>query len=137
MKTIKKTVKPTSIFVVILLLLISSFSQSASAAMIGTETLLKSNRNQETGDNRHHLIARHMLQKALVARGIDPHEALARIDSLSDDEIEQIFEKFDNLPAGAGVGGFVVVVGAVILALILIVEFTSEVKMFPQLQSSD
>ena len=137
MKTIKNRIKPISIFVVILLLLISTFSQSASAAMIGTENLLKSNRNQETRDNRHHLIARNMLQKALVARGIDPHEGLARIDSLSDDEIEQIFEKFDNLPAGAGVGGFVVVVGAVILALILIVEFTSEVKMFPQLQVGD
>ena len=32
---------------------------------------------------------------------------------------------------------FVVIVGAVILILILVVEYTSEVKMFPRFHSSD
>ena len=137
MNMMKKMLKPTSTFLVILLVLIPSFYQSASAAMIGTEMVLQPDRNQKTRDYLHDLLSREKIRQVLVARGVNPQEAKDRIDCLSDDEIEQIFEKFDDLPAGAGVGGFVVVVGAVILALILIVELTSEVKMFPQLQSSD
>jgi hypothetical protein len=130
MNNILKIVKPTSVFPVILLLLISLFYQSASAAMIGTERLLKSDRNQETRDYLHYLISRQDIQEALVARGISPHEAKARIDSLTDDEIELICKKIADLPAGGDPTGFIVIVGVVLIILIVIVEWASEVKQF-------
>lgn len=136
MRPVKKMIKPTHIFLVILLLLISTFNQSASAAMIGTENLLETDRNQETRAYLQQLISREKIQNALVARGINPSEAQARINSLSDGEIERIAAKIDILPAGGGVTGFVLIVGAVVLILIIIVEYTSVVKMFPQFQSS-
>ena len=76
MNFIEKALKPTSIFLAILFLLAPAYYQSVSAAMIGTETMLTPDRNQTTRD---------YIQKVLVARGINPHEAKARIDSLSDD----------------------------------------------------
>ena len=136
MRPVKKMITPTRIFLVILLLLISTFNQSASAAMIGTENLLETDRNQETRAYLQQLISREKIQNALVARGINPSEAQARINSLSDGEIERIAAKIDILPAGGGVTGFVLIVGAVVLILIIIVEYTSVVKMFPQFQSS-
>jgi hypothetical protein len=137
MKTIKKTVKPISLFLAILLLLISTLSQSASATMIGTEYVLKSNRNQDTREYLHQLISREKIQKAIVARGITPLEAKARIDSLTDDEIELISEKIADLAAGGNAIGFIVIVGAIILVLILIVEHSSVVKMFSKLKSNN
>jgi len=134
MNTMKKMLKPTSIFLAILLVLIPSLYQTVSAAMIGTEAVLRSDRNQETRDYLTALISREKVRKALVARGVTPHEAKARIDSLSDAEIEQISEIIADLPAGGDATGFIVVVGVVILILIFIVEYTSSVKMFPQLQ---
>jgi hypothetical protein len=130
MNNILKLVKPTSVFPIILLLLISFFYQSASAAMIGTERLLKSDRNQETRDYLHYLISRQDIQEALGARGISPHEAKARIDSLTDDEIELICKKIADLPAGGDATGFIVVVGIVLIIVIVIVEWFSEVKQF-------
>ena len=127
---------PTRIFLAISLLLISTFNQSASAAMIGTENLLETDRNKGTRAYLQQLISREKIQNALVARGINPYEAQARINSLSEDEIERFAAKIDALPAGGSVTGFVLIVGAVVLILIIIVEYTSVVKMFPQFESS-
>ena len=135
MNFIEKALKPTSIFLTILFLLAPAYYQCVSAAMIGTETMLTPDRNQNTRDYIHDLISREDIQKVLVARGINPHEAEARINSLSDDEIEMIAGILADLPAGGDATGFVLIVGAVIIILILIVEYLSEVKMFPQLYS--
>jgi hypothetical protein len=128
MNFIEKTLRPTSIFLAILFLLAPAYYQSVSAAMIGTETMLTPDRNQTTRD---------YIQKVLVDRGINPHEAKARIDSLSDDELEMISQKITDLPAGGDATGFILIVGAVIIIVIILVEYFSEVKMFPQLHSAE
>lgn len=128
MNFIEKTLKPTSIFLAILFLLVPAYYQSVSAAMIGTETMLRPDRHQNTRD---------YIQKVLVGRGINPQEAKARIDSLSDDELEMISQKIADLPAGGDATGFILIVGAVIIILVILVEYFSEVKMFPQLHSED
>ena len=137
MNFIAKALKPISIFLAIFFLLAPAYYQSVSAAMIGTETLLKPDRNQNTRDYLQDLISRQDVQRMLVARGINPHEAKARIDCLSDDELEMISENFADLPAGGDAVGFILVVGAVIIIVTLIVEYFSEVKMFPQLHSDE
>jgi hypothetical protein len=137
MNFMAKALKPTSIFLAIIFLLVPAYYQSVSAAMIGTETMLTSDRNQITRDYLHDLISRKDIQKLLVTRGITPHEAKTRIDSLSDDELELISGKMADLPAGGDATGFILVVAAVIIIAILIVEYFSEVKMFPQLHSDE
>jgi hypothetical protein len=120
-----------------LLLCFTTSSHSVSAAMIGTDKLLKPDHNQITRDETLTLMAHDEVREFIVAQGINPREAKVRIDSLSDAEIELISEKRANLPAGGSVTGFVLIVGGVILAVILIVEYTSEIKMFPGLTSTD
>ena len=135
MNFMDKVLKPTGIFLAVVFLMVPAFYQFASAAMIGTNTLLTADRNQDTRDCLHDLISREDIKKVLVARGINPLEAKARIDSLSDDELALISGKITDLPAGGDATGFVLVVGAVIIIALIIVEYFSEVKMFPQLYS--
>ena len=135
MNFMEKALKPTGIFLAIVFLMVPAYYQSVSAAMIGTETMLRPDRNQITRDYLNDLISREDIKKVLVARGINPLEAKARIDSLSDDELALISGKIADLPAGGDATGFVIVVGAVIILAILIVEYFSEVKMFPRLFS--
>lgn len=134
---IQKTIRPASIYALILFVSISTFCQSASAAMIGTQAFLESNHRQEIRAYLHTLILREHIQEMLVSQGISPQEARARIESLTDDEIDHISDQLAAQPAGGNAWGFVVIVGAVILILILVIEYASEVKMFPQFQSSD
>jgi len=131
MHTFQKTAKPISILATILLLLMSTLNQPAAAAMVGTEKLLTSDRNQETRSYLQQMMSRKDIQEALVARGIDFQEAQIRIDSLTDSEIELIFNKITDLPAGGVDAAFVLILVGVIVVLIIIVEYTSAVPMFP------
>jgi len=133
MRFIEKTLKPTSIVLAAVFVLVPAFYQSVSAAMIGTQTMLTRNRHHSTRNYLHDLMSRDDIQKILVARGINPLEAKARIASLSDAELEIIWEKIHDLPAGGDATGFIIIVGVVTIIAIIIVEFFSEVKMFPQL----
>jgi len=133
MHTFQKTAKPISILAIILLLLMSTLNQPAAAAMVGTEKLLTSDRNQETRSYLQQMMSRKDIQEALVARGIDFQEAQIRIDSLTDSEIELIFNKITDLPAGGIDAAFVLILVGVIVVLIIIVEYTSAVPMFPWL----
>ena len=133
MHTFQKTAKPISILAIILLLLMSTLNQQAAAAMVGTEELLISERNQETRSYLQQMMSRKDIQEALVARGIDFQEAQTRIDSLTDHEIELIFNKITDLPAGGVDATFVLILVGVIVVLTIIVEYTSAVPMFPWL----
>jgi len=135
MNPIQKAAKPACTLLMIVLLVTSTFHQSASAAMVGTANVLQSSRQQTTRAALQALLSRQKAQELLMTWGIDPQEARARIDSLSDAEIALIAEKMANAPAGGHALGFIVVCALVVIVLIFIVEYTSVVKMFPQLES--
>ena len=61
--------------------------------------MLTPDRNQITRDYLHDLVCPGKISKKMLeARGINPPEAKARIDSLSDDELEMISQKINDLP---------------------------------------
>ena len=135
MHTFQKMAKPISVSAIFLLLLVSTLNQPAAAAMVGTEKLLISDRNQETRSYLQQMMSRKQIQEALVAHGIDLHEAKIRIDSLTDSEIEQILGKINDLPAGGIDAAFILIIVGVIVVLFIIVEYTSAVPMFSWFQS--
>jgi hypothetical protein len=140
MKNMELALKPTSILLIIIFLLAPAYCRTASAAMIETNLLVAPEPKTDRRDFLQDLISRNDIQQVLVAHGVSPAEARARIDSLSDDELEIIFKDIENiadLPAGGNAVGFIVIVGAVILIVILIVEYFSDVKMFPSLHSDE
>jgi hypothetical protein len=129
MHTFQKTAKPIIIFAMILFLLMSTLNQPAGAAMVGTDELLISDRNQETRSYLQQMMSRKDIQEALVARGIDLQEAQTRIDSLTDREIELIFNNIEDFPAGGVDVTFVLILVGVIVVLTIIVEYTSAVPL--------
>ena len=137
MHTFQKTAKPISILAIILLFLMSTLNQPAAAAMVGTEKLLISDRNQETRRYLQQMMSRKDIQEALVARGVDLQEAQIRIDSLTDREIELISKKINDLPAGGVDATFVLILVAVIVVMFIFVEYISAVPMLPWFQPAN
>jgi len=134
MHTFQKTAKPISVLAIFLLLLVSTLNQPAAAAMVGTEKLLISDRNQETRSYLQQMMSRKEIQQALIARGIDLQEAQIRIDSLTDSEIELISQKINDLPAGGVDATFVLIIVGVIVVVFIFVEYISAVPMLPWFQ---
>ena len=122
MKKIRQAAKPVSLFLTIFMLLMSVPYQSALAAMIGTETMIDIARGQEAREYVNTMLVREDVQATLIANGIDPREAKARVDSLSDAEVVRLVDKIEQLPAGGDMG--IVSALIIILLLILILKLT-------------
>ena len=130
MEIIRKMSKPTAIFLTFYMLMLACPYQSALAAMIGTESIINVDRNQNPRDYLNDLLAREDIQAALVSQGIDPQEAQARIDGLSDAEVNDIVNKLDQLPAGGFLGTLLIVVALVFIVL-LFTDIAGYTDIFP------
>jgi hypothetical protein len=120
MRSIRRHTQIIGIFMAVTMLLISTPYQSAIAALIDTETVLDENQSQEARDYIKQLLAREDVRSALIAQGIDPLEAEARLASLSDAEVIELADQIENLPAGQGALGLVIAV-LVIIVLVLVI----------------
>jgi len=122
MRSIRRYTRTTGIIMAMMMLLISTPYQSALAALINTETILAENQSQEARDYIKQLMAREDVRSALIAQGIDPLEAEARIASLSDSEIIELADQIEDLPAGQGALGLVIAVLVIIILVLVIMK---------------
>jgi hypothetical protein len=130
MKRIYRVAKPLSIFLAIWVFMISGPNQ-AMAALVGTERVFDAERVQNARELIHGLMAREDIQAALVREGIDPREAQARAESLSDAEAVRLAGAIETLPAGGSSLGLIV--GAILLVfiLLLITDIMGYTDVFP------
>jgi hypothetical protein len=62
------------------------------------------------------------VRSALIAQGIDPLEAEARIASLSQSEIDELSDQIENLPAGGDAFGLVIAVLVIVILVLVIMK---------------
>jgi hypothetical protein len=117
-------------FVAITILLMSLPVQTVWAAMIKTETVLTLSTVNDVRENLNQFLKREDVQALMTAQGISPAEAKARVDSLSDDEIMQIADKMDQLPAGGSAFGVIVGAAVVIFVVLLITDILGFTDVF-------
>lgn len=108
---------------------------AAQAALITTDRVIG---DQVIGDATQHerrkvdaFLQRQDVRDQMVAFGVDPQEAQARVASLSDREIREIAGQIDRLPAGQGV--IVALIGAAvfIFLVLLITDLLGLTHIFP------
>jgi len=131
MRGIRHIAKYVSCFVTLTMLLMSMPVQTVGAAMIGTETVMTLTKAQHVRKNLNELLNREDVKSIMIARGISPIEAKARVDSLSDAEIMQIADKMDQLPSGGSDFGVVVGATLVIFIILLITDILGYTHVFP------
>ena len=121
MKLIRQRSKSTGVFLVILMVMVAVPYQSVLAAMIETEaTMGITAKGEEARNAIKTTLAREDAQAVLRAQGIDPLEAMARVDSLTDAEAQRIVDEIEELPAGGGFFvTFLIVVGLIVIILII------------------
>ena len=131
MKAVRQTLKPVSLMVAIFMLLISGPLQSASAAMVATETLLEASQGQQARTRIKQLLVREDVRRALINQGLDAREAGARIDSLSDAEAIVVADKLDRLPTGSGALETLLIVGLIVFLALLVTDIMGYTDVFP------
>jgi len=135
MKSIRKRISIISLFMATIMLLIAIPYQPLLAAMVPTEATIYQFKTQDARDHLKTLISRNDIKNALISQGIDPDEAKARVDSLSDSEVIEVADKIEQLPAGAGVFGAILGAALIVFLVLLLTDILGFTDVFPFVKS--
>ncbi len=98
----------------------------AQAGIVATEALVATGVSADR-ERLAALLVREDLRAQLEAKGVRPADVQARLDALSDAEVEQLAGRIDSLPAGGDIVGAVVLV----FIVLLITDILGFTKVFP------
>ena len=135
MKSIRKRINFISLFMATIMLLIAIPYQPLLAAMVPTESTIYQFKAQDARDHLKTLISRNDIKNALISQGIDPDEAKARVDSLSDSEVIEVADKIEQLPAGGGVFGAIIGAALIVFLVLLLTDILGFTDVFPFVKS--
>lgn len=117
-------------FVTMTMLLMSLPVQTLQASMVKTETVLTLSTAKNVRENLNQFLKREDVKAIMMAQGIRPEEATARVDSLSDAEIMQIADRMDQLPAGGSTFGVIIGAAVIIFIVLLITDILGYTDIF-------
>jgi hypothetical protein len=88
---------------------------AANAAMVGTEAVVHAAQAQQERGRIHDALNRKDVTAKLASLGVDPAQVQARVDALTDDEARLLAQRIDQMPAGGGIVGAIVLIFLVLL----------------------
>jgi len=124
MDRLRRLTKPVSQLVAFGLLALSLPLPAAHTGMIGTEAVVNAAQVQQDRERLRSTLNRDDVKAQLLARGVDPSQVQARVDSLTDQEVLALNGKIDQLPAG-GDGLELLVFIFIVLLITDILGFTN------------
>jgi hypothetical protein len=130
MHSLRQSRKSIAVLVIVALSTLSIISAPAHAAMVNTAEILKQSKHNFDRDLIKTFLGRSEVRKHLLSLGINPEEAKARTDSLTDREIEKIVAQIDQLPAGGGALGTIVGAALIIFIVLLITDILGLTDIF-------
>jgi hypothetical protein len=113
--------KAIALTIVVAMLVTSLPVAAARADLVRTERVVEQTTVAGERERLAAVLLRDDVRQQIEALGVDRDEAMARLAGLSDQEIQQIAGKVDELPAGQSfLAGVLIVAGAVLVALVIL-----------------
>jgi hypothetical protein len=100
-----------------------SVSLPVQAGMIATAQLQDATVTMEIGDL---LRQRDWLEQQLITGGVSKVDAVTRVAAMTDTEVTEVYQRFDEVPAG---GSDILIIGLVIFAVL---EITGYIDVIPE-----
>jgi len=103
----------------------------AQAEMVTTDQVIEQVNPPEDRTRVMGFMLRDDVQQQLTILGVDPEEAARRVASLSDEEIQQIAGRLEEMPAGEGGVGPIVGAILIIFLVLLVTDLLGLTDVFP------
>ncbi len=133
MQPVRRSLRCVASGVAFSVLVTSLPTGAVQAAMVGTEALLERPSAQAAAEQQRAriqaLLGREDVQQKIMALGLAPAEARARIAALTPAEVNRLAERLDQLPAGQG-GLIGAVVGLSIFVFLVLLDAFGAVDFF-------
>lgn len=120
-------VKSLLLQITLVAFLCTGISVPSFAAVMTTQDYLSASVRSEHLRSIDAALMRADVRQLLMARGVNPNDAMQRINALPDADLVVLAEQMDELPAGGD--SFLALVGAVFIVL-LILELTGVINIF-------
>jgi hypothetical protein len=124
-----------ALLLAVVMLVVSMPLGLARAALVTTDQLLASSENASDRARVLAFLGRDEVREQIVALGVDPAEAAARVAALSDDEVRQIAGEIDRLPAGQNAVAAIVGAILIIFLVLLLTDLLGLTDVFPFVKS--
>jgi len=107
--------------------------QSTHAGLVGTDKVAVSAQSQSERERIRTFLDREDVRNELQTQGVDVNTAKARVDALTDEEVQKVAGKLDQMPAGGEIIGilftiFIVLLVTDILGFTKVFPFTRSIK---------
>jgi hypothetical protein len=100
------------------------------AAMVGTADILKAQSDDLARQKVKVFMERQDVVQQIQAWGVNPQEAQARVDTMTEEEISLLASKIDQLPAGGDALGFILAVAVIIFVVLVITDIMGVTDVF-------
>lgn len=101
--------------------------QSTHAGVVGTDKVAASAQSQSERERIRAFLDREDVRKELQNQGVDANTAKARVDALTDEEVQKVAGRLDKMPAGGDVIGILFT----IFVILLVTDILGFTKVFP------
>jgi uncharacterized iron-regulated membrane protein len=132
---LKKIMRPVALLLVVSFCLLNFNVPNAQAKMVGTDAVIA---GQQAADQRAQVadfMAREDVKQIMTQYGVDPVEAQLRVDSLSNEELANLANSIDQLPAGGSAVGVIVGAALLVFIILLITDLVGLTHVFPFVNS--
>ena len=118
------------------LLGLGSYVPAARAAIVGTQAVASEHTIQIDREQLNQLFQRDDVKSYLLAQGVDPTEVQARVNGLSDAEIQALADRLDEYPAGEGTFETILILAFLAFLALLITDLLGYTDIFPFVNKS-
>lgn len=98
------------------------------AAMVGTDAVMSTAQSGHNRDRVRSFLQRDDVRKLMQSRGLDANAAAARVDAMTDAEVQNVADRIDQMPAG---GSDVLGILFTVFIILLITDILGLTKVFP------
>lgn len=130
MKLFRQSLSVLAPVMAVLLVLTVVPIKAAFAGMVTTDQLIDSQTASAQRAKVTAFMQRDDVRQQLESWGVDSKRAQQRVASLSDSEIAQISDRIDQMPAGQGVIGFIILAGILLFVVLLITDIIGVTHVF-------
>jgi hypothetical protein len=102
----------------------------AQAAMVGTDQIIQQQSHDQEREKIIAFLDRTEVQQQLQGNGVAPEDAKARVANLSDEEVQMLSGKIDQLPVGGDAVGAIVGAAVFIFVVLLITDILGLTDVF-------
>ena len=120
-----------ALLLAVVMLVVSMPLGSARAALVTTDQMLAQSDGASDRERVLAFLERADVREQIVALGVDPAEAAARVATLSDAQVREIAGKIDQLPAGQSVIAAVIGAILIIFLVLLVTDLLGLTDVFP------